>query len=107
MPSAGLARMRVRAGFGTFERSTTVAPFGAETTTLSSRNDPLTFRLISRRKLKTTSAEVSGVPSEKTTPLRRWKVNSFAPLDAFHEDASHGTGVVPAPLNVTSVSYVA
>ena len=95
------------AGFGTFERSTTVDAFGAETVTFASRNDPLAFRLISRRKVKTTSAEVSGVPSEKTTPLRRWKVNSFAPLVAVHDDASHGTGVVPAPLNVTRVSYTA
>ena len=49
MPSAGFARIRVSAGFGTFERSTTVDAFGAETVTFASRNVPLTFRLIRRR----------------------------------------------------------
>ena len=56
MPSAGLATIRVSAGFGVVERSTTVCGSGAETLTPASRNEPLDFRLISRRKLKTTSA---------------------------------------------------
>jgi hypothetical protein len=34
------------------------------------------------------------------------KVNVFASLETFQEDASHGCGFVPLPRNVSNVSYI-
>jgi hypothetical protein len=62
--------------------------------------------LISRRYEKTTSAEVSGVPSEKRTFRRRLKVNVLASAETRHDRAIQGLGVVSPPRKVSSVSYM-
>ena len=64
----------------------------------ASRNAGFPLRLISRLSEKTTSAEVSGVPSAKCTFCLSWNVNVFAPFDAFHDCTSSGIGVVRSPL---------
>src|SRR5436853_3214033 len=62
-PSDVFARIAGSAVFGVFDLSTTpYLPLGA-TLTSASRKDGLPFRLIRRLNEKTTSAEVSGVPS--------------------------------------------
>jgi len=61
--------------------------------------------LINRLNEKTTSAEVSGVPSENTMPLRRVNVKVFASFVAFHDVATSGKGcATSAPLNRSNVS---
>src|SRR5438445_65287 len=70
MPSDVLATSTGIAGFGVFDFMTTVyLPF-ADVVMPASRNDGLPFRLTSRLNENTTSADVSGVPSEKCTSLR-------------------------------------
>ena len=70
-----------------------------------SRNDGLPLRLTSRRNENTTSAEVSGVPSENLTFLRSWKVYVLASFEALNEAATLGSGcVTSAPLNVSRLS---
>ena len=58
----------------------------------ASRNDGLPLRLIRRLHEKTTSAEVSGVPSAKCTFFFSWNVNVFASLLAVHDCTSSGIG---------------
>jgi hypothetical protein len=91
---------------GADDRRTTVYLVGAETFTPASRKDGDPFRLITRLKEKRTSAEVSGVPSENLTSRRSVNVKVLASFDTFHERASHGSGVVDWPRNVTRVSYM-
>src|SRR3954451_14676698 len=91
-PSDVLARIAGSAVFEFFEcRTTPYLPFAA-TVTPSRRNAGFPFRLIKRLYEKTTSADVSGVPSAKCTFLRSWNVKVFASFDAFHVCASIGTG---------------
>ena len=51
----------------------------------------VTLRLISRAYVNTTSFAVSGVPSEKTTSLRRLKVIDLLSSEIFHEVARDGS----------------
>ena len=83
MPSEALATIAGIAGFGVADFRTTVYEPRLETVTPASRKDGLPFRLISRRKEKTTSFAVSRVPSEKRTSLRRVNVYVRAPFDAL------------------------
>ena len=82
MPRAGFGTMNGTAGFGVCERSTTVLLSGALTVRPLIRNDGLPLRLATRCRENTTSEEVSGVPSEKTTSDRSLKVNVFASGEA-------------------------
>src|SRR3954447_15427324 len=91
-PSDVFARIAGSAVFGVFERRTTPYLPRAETVTPASRKEGLPLRLIRRRKEKTTSAEVSGVPSPKWTLRLRLKTNVRALLVAVYERASCGTG---------------
>src|SRR5438067_6980706 len=108
IPSDVFARISGSAVFGTFDfRTTPYLPFAA-TLTSASRNDGLPFRLIRRLNEKTTSAEVSGVPSAKWTFFFSLNVNVFASFDAVYDSASCGTGcATSAPLYVSSVSKTA
>src|SRR5207244_3994734 len=72
------------------------------------QEDGLPFRLIRRLNEKTTSAEVSGVPSAKWTFFFSLKVNVFASFDAVYDSASIGTGCATStPWYVNSVSKTA
>ena len=92
IPSDVLARIAGRAVLDVFERITTVYLPAGVTVTPSRRNDGLPFRFTSLRSEKATSAEVSGVPSAKCTPLRSWNVNVFASVLAFQDCTNSGTG---------------
>ena len=67
MPVDGFARIAGSAVSGVFERIDDRVLAGAVTVTPASRNAGLPFRLTSRLSEKTTSADVSGVPSAKWT----------------------------------------
>jgi hypothetical protein len=78
---------------------------GAEIVTPSSRNDGLPLRLIRRLSEKTTSADVSAVPSANFAFFFSWNVNVFASAVAFHEETRSGIGwATSLPLYVNSVS---
>jgi hypothetical protein len=96
-PSDVFVRIEGSAAFGVFERRTTVYLPRADTVTPSSKNDGFPLRLIKRRKEKTASAEVSGVPSAKWTFRRRRKTNVFASLDADHDCTRSGLGWARSP----------
>jgi hypothetical protein len=105
IPSDVFVRIDGSAVAGVVERSTTVYLPRADAVTPSSKKDGLPLRLIKRRKEKTASAEVSGVPSAKWTFFRRLKTNVFASLDAVHERTSCGIGCARSPpLYVKNVS---
>ena len=70
------------AGFAASDMRTTVDASGAVTVIPARRNDGLPLMLMSRLKENSTSADVSGVPSENLMSLRRWKVKVFASDDA-------------------------
>src|SRR5579872_5271963 len=104
MPRAGLGMMNGIAGFGVSDVRTTVEASGAVTVMPASRNEGLPLMLISRLKENSTSADVSGVPSENLMSLRSLNVNVFASDDAVYELATSGTGVAESePLKVSSV----
>ena len=56
--------------------------------------------------MKTTSAEVSGTPSEKVTPSRSVSVNTRPSGDAIHFSASHGSYSPVTRLRRTSEAWV-
>ena len=56
--------------------------------------------------MKTTSAEVSGTPSEKVTPSRSVSVKARPSGDATHFSASHGSNSPVARLRRTSEAWV-
>ncbi len=70
MPSVALVRIAGTAVFELSEVTTTVLSSGASTVRPSMRNEPLPWTFLARFSENTTSAEVSGVPSEKVTPSR-------------------------------------
>ena len=105
MPSDVFVTITGIAGFGVAECRTTLYWPVALIVAPASRNEGFPFRLINRLNEKTTSAEVSGVPSEKTMPLRSVNVNVFASFDAFHDVATSGSGcATSAPLKRSNVS---
>ena len=83
MPSEVFATSTGIAGFGVFEVSTTVYGPLAAVVMPASRNDGLPFRFTSRLNEKTTSFDVSGVPSENLMFLRSVKVYVFASAEAL------------------------
>src|SRR6266508_4563051 len=104
MPSAGFGMMNGIAGFGSWDVRTTVCASGADTVTPARRNDGLPLILIRRLNEKTTSANVSCVPSPNLMSLRSLNVKVLASDDAVYDLATQGTGVAEsAPLNVSSV----
>src|SRR5712691_6043893 len=104
MPRAGLGMMNGIAGFGSLDVRTTVDASGADTVTPSSKNDGLPLMLIRRLKEKTTSADVSCVPSPNLMSVRSLNVKILASDDAIYELATAGTGVAEsAPLKVSRV----
>ena len=74
MPSAELGTMNGIAGLGAALVSTTVLASGALTVIPAIKKDGFPLRLATRLSEKTTSAEVTGVPSEKTASLRSLNV---------------------------------
>ena len=105
MPSDVLVTITGIAGFGVAEWRTTLYLPVALIVMPASRNDGFPFRLINRLYEKTTSAEVSGVPSENLMSLRSVNVNVLASFEAFHEVATSGRGcATSAPLKRSSVS---
>src|SRR3979409_657920 len=100
MPSAVLATSTGMAGFGVADVRTTVyGPF-AEVVMPASRNDGLPLRLTRRLYEKTTSADVSFVPSENFTSLRSVNVYVFASFVTAYFVATDGCGcATSAPLN--------
>ena len=84
---------------------TTVSGPSAVIVSPASRNDGLPFKLMSRVSDHTTSAEVTGVPSENLAAGLRWKTNFRAPSSVWYEVARSGTTVLKLPpLKVSSVS---
>src|SRR6266566_1050405 len=83
-----------------------VAAPGAETLTPLSSTDGAPARLMTRLNENTTSAAVSGVPSENMTAWRRLNVNVLASSDDVNEAATAGTGLDSSPPSkVSSVLY--
>ena len=82
MPSAGFGTMNGTAGFGVALVSTTVCGSGAEAVMPAIRKDGLPLRLTTRFSENTTSAEVTGVPSENFASVRSVKVYFFASAEA-------------------------
>src|SRR5450432_1416260 len=108
MPADGFARIEGSSVFGVAECMMTVYGPLAAVVTPASRNDGFPFRFTSRLYEKTTSADVSGVPSAKCTFFFSWKVNVFASLLAVHDFTSDGIGWARSlPLYVNSVSKIA
>src|SRR5258708_24017019 len=70
MPSDVFATSTGIAGFGVFDRMTTVYLPLADVVMPASRKDGLPFRLTRRLYQNPPSADVTGVPSEKCTSLR-------------------------------------
>src|SRR5205085_7170331 len=58
-------------------------------------------------RLYTTSAEVSGLPSDHLTPFAMPSVSVLLPLLQVQERASHGTGLRPPSPTTTRGSYIA
>ena len=87
MPSDVLVTITGIAGFGVVEWSTTCTCRRRDVMP-ASRNEGFPFRLINRLNEKTTSAEVSGVPSENTMSLRSVNVKVLASFEAFQEVAT-------------------
>ena len=82
MPVDGLARIAGSCGAGVLDSITTVYVSFADTLNPERRYAGLPFRLTSRLSEKTTSADVSGVPSAKWTSLLSRNVNALgAALD--------------------------
>ena len=98
MPVDGFARIAGSSVSGVLACMTTVYFDGAEVLTPASRKAGFPLMLMSRLSEKTTSADVSGVPSAKWTFFLSWNVNVFASLLAFHDCTSSGIGVVRSPL---------
>src|SRR5262249_1140153 len=108
MPNDGFARIAVSCVAGVADFITTVYLPLAETLMPARRGAGFPLMFISRLSEKTTSADVSGVPSAKWTFFFRWKVNVFAPFVAFHDCTSSGIGFERSPpLYVNSVSKIA
>src|ERR1700723_2385705 len=105
MPSEVFVTIAGIAGLGVDDLMTTVyLPF-ADVLTPASRNDGLPRRLIRRLYENTTSAAVSGVPSENLMFLRRVNVYTFAWSETVYFVATSGSGWdTSAPLNCSSVS---
>ena len=78
MPVDGLARIEGSCAAGVLDSIATVYASFADTLNPERRNAGLPFRLTSRLSEKTTSAEVSGVPSAKWTFLFSRNVNDLA-----------------------------
>src|SRR6185437_15084750 len=97
MPVDGFARIAVSCVAGVFDFMTTVYLPLADTVMPASRNAGFPLMLIRRLSEKTTSADVSGVPSAKCTFFLSWNVNVFAPSDAFHDCTSSGIGFERLP----------
>src|SRR5665213_3471389 len=97
MPSDVFVTITGMAGLAVAEWSTTpYAPLGFAVTP-ASRKDGLPFRLTRRLNEKTTSADVSGVPSENLMSLRSVKVKVLASFVAVHEVATSGSGCATSP----------
>ena len=90
MPVSGVARTDGNCAAGVLDLTTTVYLSFAVASTPARRNAGFPFRLTSRLSEKTTSADVSGVPSAKYVPPRR-SVNVLAPL-LVQERTSSGIG---------------
>src|SRR6266566_3118480 len=102
--SAGLVTMYGSAGFGLVDLITTVEALGAETLTPLSSTDGAPARLMTRLNENTTSAAVSGVPSENMTAWRRLNVNVLASSDDVNEAATAGAGRIGImPTGVTEL----
>ena len=82
---------------GVFDRITTAFLPAGVTVTPASRNAGLPFRFTRRRSEKTTSADVSGVPSAKCTFFLSLNVNVFAFDVAVQDETSSGTGWARSP----------
>ncbi len=105
MPVDGLARIAGSWVAGVVDVITTPYLPAALTVMPASRKAGLPFRLTSRFIEKTTSADVSGVPSANLAFFFSWKVNVFALFVAFQDDTSSGIGFDRSPpLYVNSVS---
>ena len=104
MPVDGLARIDRSCAVGMLDLTTTVYLSLADTLTPARRNAGFPFRLTSRLSEKTTSADVSGVPSAKWTSRLSRNVNVLAPL-LVQERTSSGIGWARSSfLYVNSVS---
>jgi hypothetical protein len=105
MPSVGLVTIAGTAVLGSSDVMTTVCSSGASTVRPAIRNEPLPWTFFTRLSEKTTSAEVSGVPSEKVMSSRIVNVYSVASSLTDHSDATLGSGssALP-PANVRRLS---
>src|SRR4030088_3138543 len=100
--------MKGMAAFGSVLVRTTVEGSGAKAVMPGTLREGGLLSLPSRSNEKTTSAEVSGEPSENATCGRSLKVNRRASSDDEYDSASDGTGVDMSPAaNVSRVLYSA
>ena len=97
IPVAGLGRMYGKPGLGAADVMTTVSGPSAVIVSPASRNAGLPLRLISRSSDHTTSAEVTGVPSENLALGLRWKTYFRAPFRTWYEVARSGTTFLKLP----------
>ena len=105
IPRAGDVTIANTCGVAFSVVRTTVDAFGAATVIPAISEEGLPFTFFKRLSEKTTSAEVTFVPSANFAFGSIVKVNSVAPALTFHFDAIAGTGVEASPpLYVRSVS---
>ena len=97
IPNEGEVRIARTCGVGVSVLRTTVFASGAETVIPFINDDGLPLTFLRRLSEKTTSAEVTLLPSENLAFGSRVKVNSVAFAFTFHLEARPGTGVEASP----------